>query len=72
MTRLRSVREAERFIAAGIPLVVSIAFGPGELDGAPIGSSNGHLLVLVGVRDNGNVVVNDPARPRRAPGPSYL
>jgi len=65
VTRLRSVREAERFLAAGIPLVISIAFGPGELDGAPIGSSDGHLLVLVGVRDNGNVVVNDPASDTR-------
>jgi hypothetical protein len=65
VTRLRSVREAEQFIAAGIPLVVSVAFGPGELDGAPIGSSDGHLLVIVGIRDNGNVVVNDPASATR-------
>ncbi len=65
VTRLRSVREAERFLAAGIPLVLSLAFGKGELDGAPIGSSNGHLLVLVGIRDNGNVVVNDPAAATR-------
>ncbi|RHW23584.1 peptidase C39 family protein [Nocardioides immobilis] len=65
VTRLRSIREAEHFIAAGIPVVVSIAFGPGELDGAPISSSDGHLLVIVGVRDNGNVVVNDPASDSR-------
>ena len=65
VTRLRSVREAERFLAAGIPLVLSIAFEPGQLDGAPISSSDGHLLVLVGVRANGNVVVNDPAADTR-------
>ncbi|KAA1427409.1 C39 family peptidase [Nocardioides antri] len=65
VTRLRSVREAERFLAAGIPVVISLAFGPGQLDGAPISSSNGHLLVVVGVRDNGNVVVNDPAADTR-------
>jgi hypothetical protein len=65
VTRLRSVREAERLLAAGIPVVVSIAFGPGQLDGAPIGSSDGHLLVIVGVRENGNVVVNDPAADNR-------
>ena len=65
VTRLRSMREAEQFLAAGIPLVLSIAFGPGQLDGAPISSSDGHLLVLVGVRDNGNVVVNDPAADSR-------
>ncbi len=65
VTRLRSLREAELFVAAGIPLVVSIAFGPGELDNAPIGSSNGHLLVIAGFRDNGDVVVNDPASSNR-------
>jgi Peptidase_C39 like family len=66
VTRLRSLREAERFIAAGIPLVASVTFGRGELDGAPISSTNGHLLVIVGFRDNGDVVVNDPAAASRA------
>lgn len=61
VTRLRSMREAEKYLRAGIPLVASIAFGPGELDGAPIGSTNGHLLVIRGVTDNGRVIVNDPA-----------
>jgi hypothetical protein len=66
VTRLRSLREAERFIAAGIPLVASVTFGRGELSGAPISSTNGHLLVIVGFRDNGDVVVNDPAADTRA------
>jgi hypothetical protein len=64
VTRLRSLREAERFIQAGIPVVASVAFGRGELDGAPISSTNGHLLVIVGFTRNGDVVVNDPAAPR--------
>ena len=61
VTRLASLRQAERFIAAGIPLVASVSFGPGELDGAPISSTAGHLLVIVGFREDGDVVVNDPA-----------
>ncbi|MEQ6903150.1 peptidase C39 family protein [Nocardioides sp. YIM 152588] len=65
VTRLRSLREAERFIAAGIPLVVSVAFGAGELSGAPISASNGHLLVIAGFRKGGRVVVNDPASSTR-------
>lgn len=61
VTRLRNLREARSFIESGIPLVASISFGAGELDGAPISSSNGHLLVIVGFTAAGNVVVNDPA-----------
>ncbi|WP_343900545.1 peptidase C39 family protein, partial [Nocardioides aquaticus] len=61
VTRLTGARQAERFIAAGIPLIASVTFGPGELDGAPIGSTAGHLLVIVGFDAAGDVVVNDPA-----------
>ena len=61
VTRLRSLRQAERYLADGTPLVASISFGPGELDGAPISSTNGHLLVIAGFTRSGDVVVNDPA-----------
>ncbi|HET6626345.1 MAG TPA: peptidase C39 family protein [Nocardioidaceae bacterium] len=64
VTRLRNLREAERFIKAGIPVVASVAFGRGELDGAPISSTNGHLMVIVGFTRAGDVVVNDPAARR--------
>ncbi|MFL6001227.1 MAG: C39 family peptidase [Nocardioides sp.] len=66
VTRLRNLREARYFIEAGIPLVASISFGPGELSGAPITSTNGHLLVIVGFTASGDVVVNDPAASTRA------
>jgi hypothetical protein len=61
VTRLRSLREAETFVAAGIPLVASVSWGAGELTGAPVSSSNGHLLVIVGFTAGGDPVVNDPA-----------
>jgi Peptidase_C39 like family len=32
---------------------------------APISSTNGHLMVIVGFRENGDVVVNDPASSTR-------
>ena len=61
VTRMSGLREAEDYIAAGVPLVVSIAFGRNQLGGAPISASNGHLLVIVGFEADGDVVVNDPA-----------
>ncbi len=61
VTRLTSLREAERFIAAGIPLAASISFSRGQLSGAPISATAGHLVVIAGFTSAGNVVVNDPA-----------
>lgn len=61
VTRLHNLRDAEAFIKAGIPLVASIAFGRGELDGAPISASAGHLLVIRGFTAGGRVIANDPA-----------
>ena len=60
VTRLRSLTEAEAFIAAGIPLVVSVSFKKSELTGAGYGT-NGHLMVIVGFTGSGDVVCNDPA-----------
>ncbi|MCW2759569.1 MAG: peptidase family protein [Nocardioidaceae bacterium] len=61
VTRLADLRDAERFVRAGIPLVASIAFPRGHLTGAPISASNGHLVVITGFTASGNVLVNDPA-----------
>lgn len=61
VTRLRSLREAELFIRAGIPLVASIGFDEGELDGSPLNSTSGHVLIIRGFTETGRVMVNDPA-----------
>ncbi len=62
VTQLRSLAEAERFIADGIPLVASVKIAPGALPGflLPQGS-DGHLLVIRGFTPAGDVIVNDPA-----------
>ena len=60
VTRLRDLNEAEQFIRAGIPLVVSLSFKKNELTGAGYGT-NGHLLTIIGFTEDGDVIVNDPA-----------
>jgi Peptidase_C39 like family len=63
VTQLHSLAEAEQFIKAGIPLVASIAFNSGKLDGFFFKSTNGHLMVIAGFTADGNVIANDPASP---------
>jgi hypothetical protein len=63
VTRLRDLRDAERFVDAGIPLVASVAYPAGGLARAPRHRTDGHLLVIRGFTDRGDVVVNDPAAP---------
>ncbi|GAA5514520.1 hypothetical protein Dcar01_03276 [Deinococcus carri] len=66
VTRLPSLAEAERYTAAGLPLAVSLGWKKGELPGAPLTYSEGHLMVLVGFDAQGNPVLNDPAAPSDA------
>jgi uncharacterized protein YvpB len=61
VNRFSSLGQVERWISKGVPVVASISWGRGDLTGAPIPASSGHLLVIVGFTEAGNVVVNDPA-----------
>jgi hypothetical protein len=61
VTRFTSFAQLEPWIAAGVPAILSVAWGSGELTGSTIPSTGGHLLILVGFDAAGNAVVNDPA-----------
>ncbi|MGE5641399.1 MAG: peptidase C39 family protein [Byssovorax cruenta] len=61
VARFTSLEQAEKFIAAGVPVIMSIAWNKGDLTGSSVGSTNGHLLVLVGFDAKGDPIVNDPA-----------
>lgn len=66
VARFTTLAQAETWIAAGVPVVVSFAWGKGDLTGAAIPSSAGHLAVLVGFDVDGNPIINDPAAGRDA------
>jgi hypothetical protein len=49
----------------GLPIVASVRYAAGELTGAAISETAGHLVVITGIEDN-DVLVNDPAAATRA------
>jgi hypothetical protein len=49
----------------GLPVVASVRYAEGEVTGAAIAQTSGHLLVLTGAEDR-DVLVNDPAASTRA------
>jgi hypothetical protein len=61
VARFTSLERAEEYVAAGVPVVMSVAWGKKELTGASVASTAGHLLVLVGFDAAGNPIINDPA-----------
>jgi hypothetical protein len=63
VARFTNLAQAEEWIAAGVPIIVSIAWDPQALTGAPFPFSYGHLMVLVGFDVYGNPIVNDPGAP---------
>jgi hypothetical protein len=60
ITRLSSLTDLEKFVKAGIPVITSQSFMASELDGAGYGTA-GHIMVVVGFTEKGDVIANDPA-----------
>jgi len=60
---LRDLATVESFLAAGIPVGLSISWKAGALPRAPLDASDGHLVVVRGFTLGGDPLVNDPAQP---------
>jgi hypothetical protein len=56
------------YLERGLPLIASVRYALGELTGAAVPETSGHLIVLTGI-DGDDVLVNDPAAPTSATVP---
>jgi hypothetical protein len=63
VVRAGGFEELEEEIVAGRPVILSHRWKAGDLDGAPIRESDGHLVVVAGFTEAGDLVVHDPAAP---------
>ena len=73
VAHLRNFDHCRQLIERNLPIAISYSWRDGELPGAPLEHSDGHIAVLCGFTANGDCAVNDPAAenvrgvyPRRA------
>ena len=57
VTRLRGTADVERWIAKGVPVIISIDY---NVINERKGGRMGHLMVMRGFTENGDCIVNDP------------
>ena len=60
---LQNLDHAQRLIERNVPVAISYSWRDGELPGAPLEHSDGHLAVLCGFTATGDCAINDPAAP---------
>ncbi|MBV9263608.1 MAG: C39 family peptidase [Candidatus Eremiobacteraeota bacterium] len=61
VAHLANLDQAQRLLERGLPLAISYSWRDDELPGAPLPTSDGHLVVLCGFTGDGDCAVNDPA-----------
>jgi hypothetical protein len=60
---LRDLEHVRALVECGLPIALSYAWEAGELTGAPLERSAGHLAVARGFASDGDPILNDPAQP---------
>lgn len=63
VTRFDSLEQIGRWTAAGVPVIISLAWEAGQIDDAP-GRTNGHLTVVRGFTDTHTLIAEPAGRDR--------
>ena len=71
LARFRNWDQVKQQIADGTPVIASIRFRKGQVQGFLYRSTGGHLLVVRGFTGDGGVIVNDPASREKGGGAVY-
>jgi len=71
VTRMRSYDDVKAWIASGVPVIASIRFREGEFPSNVLERTNGHLIVIRGFTEDGDVIVNDPGSIERGEAVVY-
>ncbi|HOO56083.1 MAG TPA: C39 family peptidase [bacterium] len=58
--RFNNWDKIEEYVSGETPVIISVKYGPGELDVKPEKESSGHLMVVCGFDAAGNIICNDP------------
>ncbi len=61
IARFRTWRDLERTLHEGVPVIASIRFEEGTFPSNRMRRTNGHLIVIRGLDEHGDAIVNDPA-----------
>lgn len=61
VTRYRNWDQVKATLAQGQPIIASIRFDKGQCPSFVLQQTDGHLIVIRGVTNQGNLIVNDPA-----------
>jgi hypothetical protein len=60
LERFNQQAQVLNYLRAGILVLASVSWNSGELPGACMDSSPGHFMLIHGINENGNYIVNDP------------
>lgn len=71
LENFRNLDQVKARIAEGTPLIASIRFRKGDVEGFLYPSTAGHLIVIRGMTPEGDFIVNDPADRAKGNGVIY-